>query len=193
MGRQLAKEYPVDADIVCGVPDSGLEAAVGYAKQSGIPLVSGFVKNRYIGRSFIFPSQTQRDAAVRLKLNPLKCNVAGKRIVLVDDSIVRGTTSAKIIRSLKNAGAKEVHLRISSPPFKHSCHFGTDIDSEENLIANHLSVEEIAEKIGADSLGFISIDGLKSACADCNLQCCTGCFSGSYPIEIGHHTKSQFE
>ena len=193
MGRQLAKEYPVDADIVCGVPDSGLEAAVGYAKQSGIPLVSGFVKNRYIGRSFIFPSQTQRDAAVRLKLNPLKCNVAGKRIVLVDDSIVRGTTSAKIIRSLKNAGAKEVHLRISSPPFKHSCHFGTDIDSEENLIANHLSVEEIAEKIGADSLGFISIDGLKSACADCNLQCCTGCFSGSYPIETGHHTKSQFE
>ena len=193
MGRQLAKEYPVDADMVCGVPDSGLEAAVGYAEHSGIPLVSGFVKNRYIGRSFIFPSQTQRDAAVRLKLNPLACNVAGKRIVLVDDSIVRGTTSAKIIRSLKHAGAKEVHLRISSPPFRHSCHFGTDIDSEENLIANHLSIEEIAEQIGADSLGFISIEGLKAACAGCNLQFCTGCFSGLYPIDIGRHTKSQFE
>ena len=130
---------------------------------------------------------------MRLKLNPLACNVAGKRIVLVDDSIVRGTTSAKIIRSLKHAGAKEVHLRISSPPFRHSCHFGTDIDSEENLIANHLSIEEIAEQIGADSLGFISIEGLKAACAGCNLQFCTGCFSGLYPIDIGRHTKSQFE
>jgi amidophosphoribosyltransferase len=134
MGKILAQECPVDADMVCGVPDSGIEAAMGYSLESGIPFASGFVKNRYIGRSFIFPSQSQRDTAVKLKLNPLKANVVGKRIILVDDSIVRGTTSAKIIKSLKNAGAKEVHMRISSPPFRHSCHFGTDIDNEETLL-----------------------------------------------------------
>jgi amidophosphoribosyltransferase len=139
MGYALAEEYPVDADVVCGVPDSGLDAAYGYSTKSGIPLVSGFVKNRYIGRSFIYPTQTQRDSAVRLKLNPLAASIKGKRIVLVDDSIVRGTTSEKIVRSLKNAGAKEVHMGISSPPFRHTCHYGTDIDSEENLIANKMS------------------------------------------------------
>lgn len=193
MGVKLAEEYPVDADVVCGVPDSGLEAAMGYAWKSGLPYVSGFVKNRYIGRSFIFPSQTQRDAAVRLKLNPLKANVEGKRIVLIDDSIVRGTTSAKTIRSLKMAGAKEVHFRISSPPFTHSCHFGTDIDSEENLIANHKTIPEIRDFIGADSLGYISIDGLREACSACSLPFCTGCFSGDYPVQIGRHSKAQFE
>ena len=194
MGRQLAKEYPVDADMVCGVPDSGLEAAMGYAQQSGLPYQLGFVKNRYIGRSFIFPSQQQRDAAVRLKLNPLSVNLKGKRVVLVDDSIVRGTTSAKIIKSLKQAGASEVHLRISSPPFKHTCHFGTDIDSEENLIANQLELDAICRQIGADSLGFISIDGLKQACEGCGLSFCTGCFTGEYPVDIGSsHTKAQFE
>jgi amidophosphoribosyltransferase len=176
MGAILAEEYPVDADVVCGVPDSGLDAAVGYSEKSGLPFVTGFVKNRYIGRSFIYPTQTERDSAVRLKLNPLSANVKGKRIVLVDDSIVRGTTSAKIVRSLKNAGAKEVHMRISSPPFRHVCNYGTDIDKEENLIANKMSIEEIKQSIGADSLGYISIKGLKQACGKCDLAFCTACF-----------------
>ncbi|MDR0315512.1 MAG: amidophosphoribosyltransferase [Treponema sp.] len=179
MGAILAEEYPVNADIVCGVPDSGLDAASGYSAKSGIPLISGFVKNRYIGRSFIYPTQTQRDSAVRLKLNPLSTNLRNKSIVLVDDSIVRGTTSEKIVRNLKNAGAKEVHIRISSPPFRHTCHYGTDIDSEENLIANQVSLDEIRQKIGADSLGYISIEGLKKACAKCELSFCTACFTGN--------------
>ena len=178
MGRILADEYPVDADLVCGVPDSGLEAASGYSLQSGIPLRQGFVKNRYIGRSFIYPTQSQRENAVRLKLNPLSANIKGKKIVLVDDSIVRGTTSAKIIKTLKSAGAKEVHMRISSPPFLFTCHYGTDIDSEENLIANKMSIDEICKFIGADSLGFISVDGLKTACQKSTMQFCTNCFTG---------------
>lgn len=178
MGMALAEEYPVDADIVCGVPDSGLEAAIGYSAKSKIPLSSAFVKNRYIGRSFIYPTQDMRDSAVRLKLNPLRANISGKRIILVDDSIVRGTTSEKIVRSLKNAGAKEVHMRISSPPFKHTCHYGTDIDSEENLIANKMNLKKICEQIGADSLGYISIEGLKRACEKCSLSFCAGCFTG---------------
>jgi len=179
MGKILASEHPVDADAVCGVPDSGLEAAIGYAAQSGLPLVSGFVKNRYIGRSFIFPTQAQRENAVKLKLNPLRSNLFGKKIVLVDDSIVRGTTSAKIVKALKDAGAKEVHMRISSPPFKYTCHYGTDIDNEENLIANNMEIESIKNKIGADSLGYISIAGLKLACKKCNLGFCTRCFTGN--------------
>ena len=179
MGQALAREYPVDADAVCGMPDSGLDAACGYSAASGIPLVSGFVKNRYIGRSFIYPTQSKRDSAVRLKLNPLASNIRGKRIVLVDDSIVRGTTSDKIVKSLKNAGASEVHMRVSSPPFRHTCHFGTDIDSEENLIANNMSLDEICRKISADSLGYISIDALKDACKKCRLSFCTACFTGN--------------
>ena len=179
MGAALAEEYPVDADIVCGVPDSGLDAASGYSAKSGIPLVAGFVKNRYIGRSFIYPTQSERDSAVRLKLNPLASNIRGKRIVLVDDSIVRGTTSEKIVRSLKNAGAKEIHMRISSPPFKHTCHYGTDIDSEENLIANQMELEEIGRQIGADSLGYISMAGLQNACGGCARSFCTACFTGN--------------
>ncbi len=183
-GQVLAREYPVEADVVCGVPDSGLEAAQGYSAASGIPFVSGFLKNRYIGRSFIFPSQKQRETAVRLKLNPLKTNISGKRIVLVDDSIVRGTTSAKIIKSLKEAGAAEVHLRISSPPFKYTCHFGTDIDDAKNLIANQISQEELRQRIGADSLGYISLEGLQEACGDCALPFCVGCFNGDYPMAV---------
>lgn len=179
MGRILAKEAFVDADVVCGVPDSGLEAASGFSFESGIPLVTGFVKNRYVGRSFIYPSQVQREGAVKVKLNALSVNIKDKRVVLVDDSIVRGTTSGRIITLLKNAGAKEVHLRISAPPFKFSCHFGTDIDSEENLIANKFEIEEIRKKIGADSLSFISLDGLKESCNKCELEFCTQCFSGS--------------
>ena len=176
MGAVLAEEYPVRADVICGVPDSGLDAAYGYSAISGIPLVTGFVKNRYIGRSFIYPTQTQRDSVVRLKLNPLSASIRGKKIVLVDDSIVRGTTSEKIVKSLKNAGAKEVHMRVSSPPFRHTCHYGTDIDNEENLIANKMTADEICHKIGADSLGYISIEGLKNACAQCTLPFCTDCF-----------------
>ena len=179
MGNILAQEHPVDADLVCGVPDTGLDAAYGYSVKSGIPLAAGFVKNRYIGRSFIYPTQTQRDSAVKLKLNPLASSIRGKKIALVDDSIVRGTTSEKIVRSLKNSGAKEVHMRISSPPFRHVCHYGTDIDSEENLIANKMSPDEIRGKIGADSLGHISIEGLKHACAGCSIKFCTACFTGN--------------
>ena len=179
MGRALAHEYPVDADAVCGIPDSGLDAACGYSAASGLPLITGFVKNRYIGRSFIYPTQSQRDSAVRLKLNPLSASIRGKRIVLVDDSIVRGTTSEKIVTSLKNAGVKEVHMRVSSPPFRHVCHYGTDIDSEENLIANKMSLDEICRKIGADSLGYISVDALKGACKKCSLPFCTACFTGN--------------
>ena len=179
MGLILAEEHPVDADLVCGVPDSGLDAAGGYSEKSGIPLAAGFVKNRYIGRSFIYPTQTQRDNAVKLKLNPLAAGIRGKKIVLIDDSIVRGTTSEKIVRSLKNSGAKEVHMRVSSPPFRHTCHYGTDIDNEENLIANKMSLDEIGAKIGADSLGYISIEGLKQACGGCALNFCTACFTGT--------------
>ena len=179
MGLVLAEEFPADADVVCGVPDSGLDAASGYSAASGLPLVTGFVKNRYIGRTFIYPTQSQRDSAVRLKLNPLAARIKGKRIVLVDDSIVRGTTSEKIVRSLKAAGATEVHMRISSPPFRYTCHYGTDIDSETNLIVNKITLDEIRRKIGADSLGYISIEGLKKACRDCALPFCTACFTGN--------------
>jgi amidophosphoribosyltransferase len=183
MGAVLAEEYPVEADVVCGVPDSGLEAAFGYSAKIGIPLVPGFVKNRYIGRSFIYPTQKQRENAVRLKLNPLKANIEGKRIILVDDSIVRGTTSENIVRLLKGAGAKEVHMRVSSPPFRYTCHYGTDIDNEENLIANKMEVAKICEKIGADSLGYISIDGLKKACGKSSLSFCTKCFTGNNLVQ----------
>lgn len=186
MGTILAQEHPVEADMVCGVPDSGLDAAIGYSLESGIPLSPGFVKNRYIGRSFIYPTQDMRESAVYLKLSPLSANVKGKRIVLIDDSIVRGTTSEKIVRSLKNAGAKEVHMRISSPPFKYTCHYGTDIDSEENLIANHFSIEKICEQIGADSLGYISIEGLRKACCNCEIPLCTTCFSGYKQVQTGN-------
>ncbi len=178
MGRILAGEYPVDADSVCGVPDSGLEAAMGYSAASGLPLVSGFVKNRYIGRSFIYPVQAQRKNAVRLKLNPLSANIKSRRIVLVDDSIVRGTTSRKITGLLREAGAKEVHMRISSPPFRYTCHYGTDIDDADKLIANRMDIKAICEKIGADSLGYISINGLKKACSKCSVSFCTHCFTG---------------
>lgn len=193
MGRVLAREHPVEADLVCGVPDSGLEAAMGYALESGVPIGTGFVKNRYIGRSFIFPTQEQRENAVTMKLNPLRAAVEGKRVVLVDDSIVRGTTSARIVAAMRRAGAKEVHLRISAPPFRHTCYFGTDIDSEENLIANRLDVEGIRKKIDADTLGYISVDGLVEACGKCPLELCTGCFTGEYATRVGEYSKGLME
>ncbi len=193
MGRELAREHPVEADMVCGVPDSGLEAAMGYALESGIPLGTGFVKNRYIGRSFIFPTQEQRENAVSMKLNPLRAAVGNKRVVLVDDSIVRGTTSARIVAAMRRAGAKEVHMRISAPPFRHTCHFGTDIDSEKNLIANQLDVEGIRRKIDADTLGYISVEGLLRACKGSGLELCTGCFTGDYATEVTSCLKGQME
>jgi amidophosphoribosyltransferase len=175
MGKVLAEEYPVEADIVCGVPDSGLIAASGFSYQSGLPLVSGFMMNRYVGRSFIYPTQTQRESAVRIKMNPLASNVRGKRVVLIDDSIVRGTTTTHIISCLKNAGAEEVHVRISSPPVRNACDYGINMASGENLI-NQMDIEGIRAKIGADSLGYISIEGLKRACESCTLPFCTACF-----------------
>jgi amidophosphoribosyltransferase len=176
MGRILAREHPVDADAVCGVPDSGVEAAIGFSVESGIPLELGFVRNRYMGRSFIYPTQVQRENAVRLKLNPLTAAVKGKRVVLVDDSIIRGTTLGQIVKPLKEAGAREVHMRISCPPFKHTCHFGTDIGDENQLVANRLTKDEIMREMGADSLGYISLGGLKEACGACKLPFCSSCF-----------------
>ncbi len=184
MGHQLAKEHPVDADLVFGVPDSGLCAAIGYAEESGLPYGKGFIKNKYVGRTFILPTQAQREAAVNIKLNVLRNSVEGKRVVMIDDSIVRGTTCANIIRALKDAGAKEVHMRVSSPPFLWPCYFGTDIPSRDCLMAVKYSVEEIREKIGADSLGYLSIDGLKEATKPLNCDYCQACFTGTYPMEV---------
>lgn len=184
MGRQLAREYPIDADIVCGVPDSGLEAAMGYAAESGKPYMPGFVKNRYIGRSFIYPMQSQREDAVAIKLTPLRATVEGKRIILIDDSIVRGTTSKKIVRALREAGAKEVHMLLSSPPFVNTCYFGIDIGDPKNLIANRMDLEGIRKDIDADSLGFISCEGLVKSCDKCTIDFCLGCFNGQYSADV---------
>jgi len=176
MGRILAQESPIEADVVCGVPDSGMEAAAGYSEETGIPLVPGLMRNRYIGRSFIYPTQAQRENAVKLKFNVLKSNIDGMRVVIVDDSLVRGTSTEKIVRLMKNAGAAEAHVRISSPPAKYPCHYGIDTKNEEDLIANRMTVEEIRQRIGADSLAYISIDGLKKACWKCSHPLCGNCF-----------------
>ena len=194
MGAILAEEYPVDADVVCGVPDSGLEAAIGYSARSGIPLSPGFVKNRYIGRSFIYPTQDMRDSAVRLKLNPLAANVRDKRVVLVDDSIVRGTTCARLVKLLRDAGAAEVHMRISAPPFRHPCFFGTDIPERSQLLAHGRTVEEMREIIGVDSLGFLSLEAARKIAVGCKLGFCDACFSGEYPIPVPEQAeKNMFE
>jgi len=183
-GRYLAKEHPVEADVVIGVPDSGLDAALGYSKESGIPYGVGFIKNRYVGRTFIQSTQDQRDIAVKIKLNVLKAAVEGKRVILVDDSIVRGTTSKRIVSDLRAAGATEVHMRISSPPFLNPCYFGTDIDSKDKLIACKMSIEEIAKELGADSLGYLSIDNLRKIPVGANCDFCDGCFTGKYPMDV---------
>ena len=182
-GTFLALEHPVQADVVIGVPDSGLDAAIGFSRQSGIPYGIGFIKNKYIGRTFIQPGQKQRQDAVRIKLNAIASTVKGKRVVMVDDSIVRGTTSARIVKLLRDAGAKEVHVRLSAPPFTHPCFFGTDIDSTDNLIAAHHSVEEIGQIIGADSIGFLPLKACDKLAADSRCGFCKGCFSGDYPEE----------
>ncbi len=193
-GKFLAKEHPVDADVVIGVPDSGLDAALGFAQESGIPYEIGFVKNRYVGRTFIQPSQGMRENSVKIKLNVVAEVVRGKKVVLIDDSIVRGTTSGNIVQLIKNAGATEVHMRISSPPFISECYFGTDIDDKDKLIANHKSVEEIAQHISVDSLGYLSIDGIKKIAKNAQCKFCVGCFTGEYPVNVPEKIeKDKFE
>ncbi|MBC8536784.1 amidophosphoribosyltransferase [Feifania hominis] len=190
-GKYLAIEHPVEADIVVGVPDSGLDAALGYAKQSGIPYGIGFIKNRYIGRTFIQPTQGQRETSVRIKLNPLASAVKGKRVVMVDDSIVRGTTSKRIVNSLREAGAKEIHMRVSSPPFLNPCYFGTDIDSRDKLIANNHSLQEIRRHLGVESLGYLSIENLRKIPVGAKCHFCEGCFTGKYPIDVDEDDQSK--
>lgn len=193
-GRLLAKSYPVDADIVIAVPDSGIIAAIGYSEESGIRYGEGLIKNRYIGRTFIQPNQSMREASVSIKLNVLRSNVKGKRVVMVDDSIVRGTTIANIVRMIKNAGATEVHVRISSPKFLWPCYFGTDVPDRENLACNMYTEEELCEKIDADSLGFLNMELLPLIVKDSKLSFCDACFSGKYPFEIPKNPqKAVFE
>ena len=191
-GSVLAKTHPVDADIVIGVPDSGLDAALGFSQESGIPYGIGLIKNKYIGRTFISPGQNARLDQVKIKLSAIEESVRGKRVVLIDDSIVRGTTSGRIVKLLREAGATEIHMRISSPPFLHPCYYGTDIDSEEHLIACKHSVAEIAEIIGADTLGYLPVSELGALTG--NGQYCSACFSGDYPTAIPQDTrKDRFE
>ena len=182
-GRFLAQESPVEADVVVGVPDSGLDAALGYSEASGIPYGIGFIKNKYIGRTFIQGSQKQRENSVRIKLNAVSSTVRGKRVVLVDDSIVRGTTSARIIRLLRDAGAKEVHFRVSAPPFKYPCYFGTDIPDQKLLVATGRTVEQINEIIGADTLGYLSTEHVVQLAKGAGCGFCTACFTGDYAVK----------
>jgi amidophosphoribosyltransferase len=184
MGRTLAKEYPVDADLVMPTPESGTPAAIGFSEQSGIPFGHGLVKNAYVGRTFIQPSQTIRQLGIRLKLNPLREAIAGKRLIVVDDSIVRGNTQRALVKMLKEAGAAEVHVRISSPPITWPCFYGVDFASRAELIASGLGVEEVRQSIGADSLGYLSREGMIAATKQSEDTLCTACFSGQYPIEL---------
>ena len=192
-GEFLAQEHPVEADVVVGVPDSGLDAAIGYARASGIPYAIGLTKNKYVGRTFIAPTQRERETGVNLKLNPIRSVIEGKRVVLIDDSIVRGTTCRRTVELLRRAGAKEVHMRISAPPFIAPCFYGTDIDSADGLIANHHTVPEIADLIGADSLGYLSLEHAGLLTGE-DSGFCMACFSGDYPTEIpAPGSKSRFE
>ena len=191
-GRILAREHPADADIVVGVPDSGLDAALGFSRQSGIPYGIGLIKNKYIGRTFISPGQSTRLDQVKIKLSAVEESVKGKKVVLIDDSIVRGTTCGRIVTLLREAGAEEIHMRISSPPFLNPCYYGTDIDTRENLIACNHSVEDIAKIIGADTLGYLPVSQLSLLTGNCDY--CSACFNGDYPTEIPTDTcKNRFE
>lgn len=193
-GRVLAKEHPANADIVIGVPDSGLDAALGFSEESGIPYGIGLIKNKYIGRTFIAPVQEMRERMVRLKLNAVRSTVEGKRVVMIDDSIVRGTTCARIVNMIRDAGAKEVHVRISAPPFINPCYYGTDVDSKENLIASKMSIPEICRMIGADSLGYISVEQTRRLTGRNPESYCCACFDGQYPTAVPMHTdKERFE
>ncbi|MBI2860114.1 MAG: amidophosphoribosyltransferase [Chloroflexi bacterium] len=184
MGSRLALEHPIDADLVMGVPDSATAAGIGYARRSGIPLTEGLIKNRYVGRTFIEPDQRIRDLGVKLKFNPLPQMLSDRRLVVVDDSIVRGTTTPSVVKILKRAGAREVHMRICAPPIRYPCFFGVDMATRRELIAAHKSVDEICDFIGADSLGYLSIGGLIDAIALPRDTFCLACFTGDYPVPV---------
>ena len=194
-GVCLALEHPVEADVVIGVPDSGIDAAIGYSHQSGIPYGIGFIKNKYIGRTFISPGQKTREDRVKIKLNVISDTVKNKRVILIDDSIVRGTTCARIVKLLRDAGAKEVHMRVSAPPFLNPCYYGTDIDSRENLIACNHTIEEIEKIIDVDSLGYLNVEHLSMLIGEKNNEnICAACFNNEYPTEIPKKTtKNKFE
>jgi len=189
LGQQLARESCVEADLVMGVPDSGVPAAIGFSQVSGIPYGEGLIKNRYVGRTFIQPTQHMRESGIRMKLNPLKDVLAGKRVVIVDDSIVRGTTSRKIVKALREAGAKEVHMRISSPPVTHPCFYGIDTDTQDQLVAATKSVEEIAQQLGVDSLAYLSWKGMLEMTGEEPNSFCSACFTGDYPIPVPESIK----
>ena len=193
LGRQLAREAPADADVVVPVPDSGTVAAVGYSQESGLPIEFGLIRNHYVGRTFIEPRQSIRHFGVKVKLNPVRSVIEGRRIVLIDDSIVRGTTSRKIVGMVRHAGAKEIHLRISSPPTTGPCHYGIDTPKREELIAATHSIAEIARYIGADSLGYLSQEGLLSAVAEDRNRYCSACFSGNYPVPLPEEGRDQLK
>jgi amidophosphoribosyltransferase len=190
IGEVLARETPVEADIVIGVPDSGIPAAIGYSQASGIPFADGLIKNRYVGRTFIQPTQAMREAGIRVKLNPLPDVLAGKRVLVIDDSIVRGTTSRKLVQALRDAGATEVHMRISSPPVTHPCFYGIDTDTQDHLIAARLTLAEIEQHLGVDSLAYLSKEGMVEAARTHSGQFCTACFDGEYPIEMEDEVRS---
>ena len=194
-GEQLAKESPVSADVVVGVPDSALPAAIGFARQSGIPYVEGLTKNRYIGRTFIQPDARLRRDKVRLKYTPLRANLEGKRVVLVDDSIVRGSTAGPLVRLMREGGATEVHVRVSSPPVRHPCFMGVDLGTYEEIIGHQKTIDQIRDHIGADSLAYLSLEGMAAATKDAveGRGYCSACFDGRYPISLEDGTtKMQF-
>ncbi|RMG92282.1 MAG: amidophosphoribosyltransferase [Zetaproteobacteria bacterium] len=191
IGAELAREAPADADVVVPVPDSGVPPAMGYAEASGIPFQMGLIRNHYVGRTFIEPKQSIRNFGVKLKLNPNRRLIEGKRVILVDDSIVRGTTSRKIVEMVRSAGAREIHMRISSPPTKHSCFYGVDTPDKEKLLANRMSIEEMCEAIGADTLAFVSFDGMYRAVGKPQHLHCDACFSGNYPVAINDMRSPQ--
>jgi amidophosphoribosyltransferase len=189
MGKRLALEFPVDADIVVPVPDSGVAAAIGYSSQSGIPFRQAIIRNHYVGRTFIEPSQSIRSFGVRLKLNPIKDLIQGRRVILVDDSIVRGTTSKKIVSMVREAGASEVHMRVSCPPTTHSCYYGVDTPHQQDLIASHMTNEEVRQYIDADSLGYLSLEGMLEAINIEASSSCTACWTGKYPTLIAQRSE----
>jgi amidophosphoribosyltransferase len=191
MGRELAREHPAEADVVIAVPDSAVPGGIGYAAEAGLPYIEGLIKNRYIGRTFISPDQNMRSRGVQLKFNPVVENLRGQRVVVVDDSIVRGTTTPRIVGLLREAGAREVHLRITSPPIKHPCYLGVDMATYDELIAANYTVEQIREKTGADSLGYLSLDGLIAATGRKRNEMCLGCLTGEYPnAPATHRTRT---
>ncbi|BAZ42803.1 amidophosphoribosyltransferase [Calothrix sp. NIES-4101] len=189
LGRRLARESPVDADIVFGVPDSGIPAAIGYSQASGVTYAEGLIKNRYVGRTFIQPTQAMRESGIKMKLNPLKDVLTGKRVIIIDDSIVRGTTSRKLVKALRDAGAVEVHMLISSPPVTHPCFYGIDTDTQDQLIAARMSVQEIANQLEVDSLAYLSWEGMLEETRENTNNFCSACFTGNYPVAIPEQVK----